>query len=284
MPPFATTFRARSRSLRLGDRTQVMGILNVTPDSFSDGGKHESAESAIARGLEMEAEGADWIDVGGESTRPGAAPVSVAEELRRVIPVIAALAGRKGVLISVDTQKAEVAQAAIEAGADVVNDVGAAQDRRALWRVLAETGAGYILMHMQGTPQTMQIQPRYADVNAEVESFFRERLALMERSGVAVEQTALDVGIGFGKTVEHNLRLLGGLGRLHALHRPLVVGASRKSFIGEVSGGEVSRRLPGSLAAAIAASAAGAAVVRVHDVAATVQALRVAEAIRVHSH
>lgn len=273
-------FRARGFQFQFPGRTLVMGILNVTPDSFADGGRYLDCAAAVAHGKRLVAEGADLIDVGGESTRPGAAPVSEAEELRRVLPVIERLVEAVPVPISIDTMKPGVARAALQAGASLVNDVGANRTDPAMWEVVAEFGAGYVLMHMQGTPQTMQLHPHYTDVVSEVDAFFGERLGRLAAAGVAPEQVVLDVGLGFGKTVEHNLQLLAGLGRFRHWNRPLLLGASRKSFIGHVAGGvAVGERLPGSLAVASWAVQAGVQVLRVHDVAATVQAVRVIEAI-----
>lgn len=265
--------------LPLGDvetvpyRPLVMGILNVTPDSFSDGGRYLGPERAIEHGLDMLAEGADVIDVGGESTRPGATPVDVETELSRVLPVVEALSPK--VRVSVDTTKARVARAALEAGATLVNDVSASLDG-----VVAGTGAGWVAMHMKGDPGSMQDSPRYEDVVAEVAEFLVEQA---ERAGEAgVEEVWIDPGIGFGKTDAHNLRLLGHLPELVGLGWPVVVGTSRKGFLGRLLAssdqvGEVSveDRLEGSLATAAWAMTCGAAMVRVHDVAATVQVAKV---------
>ena len=244
-----------------------MGVLNVTPDSFSDGGLWFDHQAAVAHGLELFAEGADVVDVGGESTRPGAAPVDEAEERRRVVPVVAALAphGR----VSVDTRKASVARAAVEAGATLVNDVSAS-----LWDVAAEAGAGFVAMHMRGTPQTMQADPRYDDVVVEVRDFLVDRAGRARAAGV--EEVWIDPGIGFGKTLEHNLLLLRHLGALVGTGYPVLVGTSRKAFLRRILGEErPTRVLEGSLAAAVLSMASGAAMVRVHDVAATVAAARV---------
>ena len=258
----------------------LMGILNVTPDSFSDGGRFLETEAAVDQALRLEAEGADLLDIGGESTRPGASPVSEAEELRRVLPVIERLAGRLRIPISIDTMKPGVAQVAVEHGAAVVNDVAASRMSPGMWEVVARSGAAYVAMHMQGQPQTMQAHPHYEDVVAEVDAFFQERLERLTGRGIERDQIILDVGLGFGKTVDHNLRLLAGLGRFKKWGRPLLLGASRKSFIAAVAGGVgVGERLPGSLAAACWAVQMGAQLVRVHDVAATRQALAVAAAI-----
>lgn len=276
-------WRARQFRFQFPSRTLVMGIVNVTPDSFADGGRYLDPAAAVAHAKRLVAEGADLIDVGGESTRPGAVPVSEAEELRRVLPVIERLAQVARVPISIDTMKPAVARAALEAGASVVNDVAANRTDPAMWEVVAEFGAGYVLMHMQGTPQTMQARPHYADVVSAVDAFFGDRLARLAAAGVAAEQVVLDVGLGFGKTVEHNLQLVASLARFHHWNRPLLLGASRKSFIGHVAGGApVAERLPGSLAVASWAVQAGVQVLRVHDVAATVQAVRLIEAILAH--
>lgn len=260
-------------------RTLVMGIVNVTPDSFADGGRYADPVRAIEHGLELAAQGADILDVGGESTRPGATPVSAEEERRRVVPVIAGLVRQCRVPVSVDTMKPEVAAEALAAGACIVNDVGANRSDPTMWRRVAEAGAGYVCMHMQGTPQTMQERPVYRDVVAEVGAFFEERLQRLAEAGVRPVQVVLDVGIGFGKTVAHNLQLLRALASFRRLGRPLLLGVSRKSFLGAITGAPVEARLPGSLACAAWAVCQGVAVLRVHDVAETVQAIRVMEAI-----
>jgi dihydropteroate synthase len=252
----------------VAERPLVMGILNVTPDSFSDGGRFFETDEAVAKGKRMIAEGADVIDVGGESTRPGAAPVEVDEELRRVVPVIEALAG--DVRVSVDTTKEPVAEAAIAAGASLINDVSAS-----LWPVAARRSVGWVAMHRQGTPATMQIDPRYDDVVAEVVDFLVERAGAAVDSGVP--EVWVDPGIGFGKTLQHNLELLAALSTVTATGYPVLVGASRKHFIGVLTAaGEepdpVEERLPGSLATATWAMQAGAGMVRVHEVGPTVQA------------
>jgi dihydropteroate synthase len=247
-----------------------MGVLNVTPDSFSDGGRYLDPELAVAHGLALVAEGADVVDVGGESTRPGAGPVDEAEERRRVVPVIEALA--PSVRVSVDTRSAAVAEAAVAAGATLVNDVSAS-----LWPVAAEVGAGWVAMHMRGEPVTMQEAPRYDDVVAEVGAFLQERAAQARAAGV--EEVWVDPGIGFGKTLEHNLALLRSLDRLVAGGVPVVVGASRKGSLGQLTGGApVDDRLEASVATAVWAVEQGAAMVRVHDVAPTVRALALLEA------
>jgi dihydropteroate synthase len=257
----------------------IMGIVNVTPDSFFDGGRYYDTDRAVAHGLELVAEGAEILDVGGESTRPNAAPVEEAEELRRVIPVIERLARRVSVPISIDTVKPGVASAAIRAGASIINDIAANRAEDQMWRVAAETSAGYVAMHMQGTPQTMQDNPLYQNVVAEVFDFFADRLQRMTQAGMRAEQIALDVGIGFGKTLEHNLQLLASLDQFNSWGRPLLVGASRKSFIGKLLGAEAAGRLPGGLACACWAVQAGVSIVRAHDVRATAQAVRMTEAL-----
>ena len=274
-------WRAGRHEFHFPRPTLVMGVLNVTPDSFSDGGKFFSLDAAIERAGQMIREGADLLDVGGESTRPGATPVSAEEEIRRVVPIIKQLAARLQVPISVDTQKPEVARAALLAGASIVNDIAANRTDDAMWRAVAEFRAGYVVMHMQGTPQTMQLNPAYADVVREVDAFFAERLARMEQFGVRREQVVLDPGIGFGKTLEHNLQLLGALPRFIARDRPVLLGVSRKAFLGKLTGTEnPADRLPAALACAALAVRDGVQLLRVHDVRETVQAARVAEAIR----
>jgi len=274
-------WRARQFEFWFPRPTLVMGIVNVTPDSFSDGGKFFQADAAVSHALALVAEGADILDIGGESTRPGAATVSEAEELRRVLPVIERLVPQVKIPLSIDTQKPVVARAALRAGASIVNDIAASRTEPAMWEAVAEFRAGYVAMHMQGTPQTMQANPAYTDVVRVVEEFFTERLKSLEAAGVSTEQVVLDIGLGFGKTVEHNLKLLAELSRFTLLRRPLLVGASRKSFLGKISGADTPDRLPAALACAVCATLNGAHVIRTHDVAATVQALRMNEAIRI---
>ncbi|MBI1842492.1 MAG: dihydropteroate synthase [Verrucomicrobia bacterium] len=260
-----------------------MGVLNVTPDSFSDGGQFSSLEAAVDHALKMIAEGADFVDVGGESTRPGAAPVEENEEIRRVIPVIRGITAQARVPISVDTLKPTVAAAALDAGASVVNDVGAGRDDDGLWRCVASRGAGYVAMHMRGTPATMQSAPQYADVVGEIDAFFGERLDRIGACGLSREQVILDPGLGFGKTQEHSLKLLANLKRFRHWDRPLLLGLSRKSFVGAVTGVSApSERVWGSVAGAVWGCLNGAQIIRAHDVAATRQALRMAEAIVEH--
>ncbi|HEX2027567.1 MAG TPA: dihydropteroate synthase [Nitriliruptorales bacterium] len=264
-------------------RTVVMGILNVTPDSFSDGGRfYDPADHpglAVEHGRWLATAGADLVDVGGESSRPGAMPVPEDEELRRVLPVVEALAG-EGIQISIDTTKAAVARAATEAGATVVNDVSAGAIDGLMLPTVAQLGVGYVLMHMRGTPRTMQRDPAYADVVGEVFDFLGEGLERCADSGVDLERVIIDPGIGFGKTVEHNLMLLRRLREFTSLGRPVLVGTSRKSFLGRVTGGlSELERMEASVASAAVAVAHGAAMVRVHDVTETVRAVQVARAI-----
>ncbi len=282
----------------------VMGVVNVTPDSFSDGGKFYSPAKAVAHALELVAQGAEILDIGGESTRPGAKPVSEVEELRRVIPVIKKLAARVKISLSIDTMKPTVARAALDAGASIVNDVAAAMraDRRsaavpaaagkdgsaadedtrapdAMWQIVSEFRAGYICMHAQGSPRTMQKNPVYLNVVREVGQFFRERLEKLNACGISSDQVVFDPGIGFGKTLEHNLQLLANLRRFTKLKRPLLLGVSRKSFIGKLLGTNLNERLPASLACATLAVADGVQIIRAHDVAETIQAVRLAEVL-----
>jgi len=275
-------WRACDRSWEFPRPTLVMGVVNVTPDSFSDGGKFQSTDQAVEHALRLAEEGADILDIGGESTHPGAPPVDESEELSRVISIIEKLAGQTQAALSIDTQKPTVAQAAVKAGAVIINDIAANREDEAMWQLVAETGAGYVAMHMLGTPQTMQEAPQYGNVVNDVEAFFISRMTRWNDWGMALEQVVLDPGIGFGKTVEHNLALLAALERFTKMQRPLLVGASRKSFIGHVTNTEVNDRLPGSLACACRAAQAGAGVVRVHDVKETVQALHTWEAIMKH--
>jgi dihydropteroate synthase len=293
-------FRARQFEFRFPRPALIMGVVNVTPDSFSDGGEFLDADRAVAHALHLVEQGAELLDIGGESTRPGATPVSEAEELLRVLPVINQLAGSTPVPLSIDTMKPAVARAALAAGASIVNDVAANRADDAMGRVVAESGAGYIAMHMQGQPPTMQANPVYIDVVRAVEDFFRERMQKLNAGGVEADQVVFDVGIGFGKSLEHNLQLLAALRSFTQLERPLLLGVSRKSFIGQliprkaagpssglaadsprrgVTARAAAERLPGSLAGACLAVAQGVQIIRTHDVAETVQAVRVAEAI-----
>ena len=258
----------------------VMGVLNVTPDSFSDGGLFVHPEAALRQGAAMAADGAAIVDVGGESTRPGSDPVSIDQETARVVPVVEALHGSISAHISVDTSKAEVARRALAAGAAIVNDVTALRGDPTMAEVVAEAGCPVCLMHMLGEPRTMQEDPRYDDVVGEVLRFLEERLAFALAAGVREEQVLLDPGIGFGKTLEHNLLLLRHLERFVALGRPVVLGTSRKRFLGAILDAEPQERLFGTVATTVMGAQAGAAVFRVHDVRPNVEALRVAEAVR----
>ncbi|HXF32760.1 MAG TPA: dihydropteroate synthase [Solirubrobacterales bacterium] len=255
-----------------------MGVVNVTPDSFSDGGLYLDPAAAITHGRELAADGAAILDVGGESTRPGADQVAVEEELRRAVPVVAGLA-EVGVEISVDTSKAPVAAAALDVGATIVNDVTALRGDPEMAGLVAERGAGVVLMHMAGDPRTMQVNPEYGDVVTEVRDFLAARLTAAVAAGIDESRIWLDPGIGFGKTAEHNFELLRGLDRLVALGRPILVGTSRKSFLGRADGSEPDDRLGGTIATSILAAAAGASVLRVHDVSEMSQALTMASAV-----
>ena len=277
----AAVILTRHGAVDIARRTAIMGVLNVTPDSFYDGGRRTSAEQAIADGIAMAASGADIIDVGGESTRPGAAEVPESEELKRVVPVIRGLRKEISLPISIDTFKSSVAQAALDAGADIVNDISALRFDAAMISLVAREKVPVILMHMQGTPRTMQADPRYDDVVREVRDFLAAQIYEAMDGGIAADAIIIDPGIGFGKTIEHNLDLLRGLPMLAALGQPLLVGVSRKAFIGRILnliGPE--QRLEGSLAAAVAAVLAGANLLRVHDVGETCRAARIADAIR----
>ena len=294
-------WRCRERTFDLGARSLVMGIVNLTPDSFSDGGRYLAPDAAIAHGRRLIAEGADLVDLGAESTRPGAAPVPAEEQIRRLLPALEALAA-DGACVSVDTASAAVARRALAAGAAVVNDVSALGDPE-MPRVVADAGAGLVLMHMRGTPRTMQQDPRYEDAAREVAEWLGTRLAGAGRAGIAAERVALDPGIGFGKTPRHNFELLARLEELAALARPVVVGVSRKSFLGKQEGEGAAaagaggdqggaaaaapltdlppdQRLEGGLAATAVAVFLGARIVRTHDVAATVPAVRIADRLR----
>jgi dihydropteroate synthase len=277
----------RERIWRVGERVfnvsrqgLIMGVLNVTPDSFSDGGNFFAAEKAIEQGVRMAAEGADIIDIGGESTRPGAEPVAAGEELRRVIPVIEKLRAKIDVPVSIDTSKAEVARAAIHAGASIVNDITGGCGDEGMLPLIAETKSAFIIMHMQGTPRTMQNRPQYEDVVSEVADFFRQQYARAIGYDIDPMAIAFDPGIGFGKTLEHNLELLAQLERLRVHDRPMVVGVSRKSFLAKlIDSPEIEDRLAPAVALTSVLRARGADVFRVHDVKENVSALRVTEAI-----
>lgn len=257
----------------------VMGVLNVTPDSFSDGGRFSEREAALSRARQMAAEGAAIVDVGGQSTRPGAVTIGVEEELARVVPVVEALCAELALPVSVDTSRPEVMRAALAAGASMINDVAALRAPGAL-EAVAASSAAVCLMHMQGEPQTMQAAPRYDDVVAEVREFLERRVREAEAAGIARARMVVDPGFGFGKLLEHNLRLLAGLMRLAPAGVPVLVGLSRKSMIGQLTGRPVSERLAGSVALAALAVERGASIVRTHDVAATLDAVRIAAALR----
>lgn len=268
----------RDKTLDLGE-PRVMGILNVTPDSFSDGGRFVSLDAAVQQALDMQEAGAAIVDVGGESTRPGAAPVSLDQELERVIPVIESISAELAVPVSIDTSKPEVMRAAVDAGAAMINDVNALQAESAL-KTARQCDVPVCLMHMQGLPRTMQQSPEYNDVVLDVADFLRRRVAACEAAGIPLQRLILDPGFGFGKTLEHNLQLLARLEMLQSLQLPLLVGISRKSMIGTLTGRDPLERVYGSVAAAVIAAERGASIIRVHDVAATVDALRVVEAVK----
>mgnify|MGYP001436745693 CR=1 FL=1 len=282
-------WRVRGRDLNLSERTLVMGVLNVTPDSFSDGGQFRSMEDAVAAGERLAADGADIVDVGGESTRPGRPEtVNAEEEVARVIPVITELRRRlpEGVLISVDTYKSEVARQALEAGADIINDIYALRRSPEIADLVARHQAGLILMHMQGDPETMQQAPRYRNVLVEIRDFLRERLEFAKGRGVAEESVVVDPGIGFGKTIDHNVEILAGLEYLRLMQRPICIGASRKGFLGKLIAGPFAEPVPvdqreeATVAAHCVAVLQGAAIVRTHNPLAASRSLAVVDAIR----
>jgi dihydropteroate synthase len=276
----ANSWQLRDRVLPVGRVPLVMGIVNVTPDSFSDGGHHATTEAAVAYAMTLIAEGADLLDIGGESSRPGAVPVPVEEELRRVIPVVQAVAARTTIPLSIDTYKAKVAQESLAAGASIVNDITALRGDPLMPCTVQQAKAGIVLMHMQGTPATMQKGPAYGDVVADVASFFEERLRRCGDVGIAAEQVVLDPGIGFGKTDEHNRQLLARMQEFQGLQRPLLLGVSRKGFLGRMLGRSVGQRLAASIAVVCHAMMRQVVqIVRVHDVAATRDALKVIEAL-----
>jgi dihydropteroate synthase len=284
LAPFASAdssyVETRHGKIDFSRRTAIMGIINVTPDSFYDGGQRLKASRAIADGVAMVEAGAEILDVGGESTRPGARPVSQDEEVARVLPVVSGLRREVQVPISIDTYKSGVARRSLDSGADIVNDISALRFDPAMVSLVADAKIPIVLMHMQGKPQTMQTEPRYNDVVREVRDFLAAQLYEAMDGGIAAERIILDPGIGFGKTLEHNLQLLRGLPVLAALGQPLLVGVSRKAFIGKILDVDPDQRLEGSLAAAVAAVLAGASILRVHDVAETRRAARIADAIR----
>ncbi len=273
-------WRTSRRAFDLAQRGVIMGVINVTPDSFSDGGAFGEAETAVAHGLRLADEGAEILDIGGESTRPGSQAVPLEEELRRVIPVIEKLAERTSAALSIDTSKAEVARAAMQAGAEIINDVTALRGDEAMTAVAGETGAGVVLMHMRGTPRTMQKDPHYADVVREVADFLRERLAAARSAGIDADRLAVDPGIGFGKTVEHNLQLIAALGEFTGLGCPVVLGVSRKSFLAAAAGcAEIADRDAPTVALTSLGCELGARIFRVHAVRPNAEALRMTEAI-----
>ena len=286
MKPYSLSWDGHT--LELGRRTCIMGIVNVTPDSFSDGGRYLSSEAAVARGEQLAAAGADILDIGGESTRPFADPVSIDEEIRRVVPVISALSGRVGVPISIDTRKAAVARAALAAGASIINDITALKGDPEMGRLAADAGVPVVLMHMQGTPETMQVTPTYADLLGEIKTFLGEAITAAEHWGVRRSRIIIDPGIGFGKTVAHNLCLLNHIDQLGALDVPVLIGSSRKAFIRKLLGESQAKAIaPDSPAAAIGTQASvsaailrGAHIVRVHDVARTRTTARIIDAIK----
>ena len=268
------------RTMNLSRKTHIMGILNVTPDSFSDGGQYDDRERALGRAMEMEEEGADIIDIGGESTRPGATPLSTDEEMKRVVPVIRAVKRSCSVPLSIDTTRAEVAKAALDEGASIVNDISGFGFDRAMPELVAERRVPVILMHIRGTPQTMQDNPEYTDLFGDILSYFSRRIDLAGKDGVGEEQIIIDPGIGFGKTVEHNYSILKHLRRFSILKRPIMVGPSRKSFIGKILDLPPSERLEGTAAAVTAAILNGAHIVRVHDVREMVRIARICDVLK----
>ncbi len=272
-------FQARGQNHILGARTWIMGVLNVTPDSFFDGGHFEDKNKAVDHALKLEADGAEMIDVGGESTRPGSDPVPVEVEMNRVIPVIEAMRKRTSCLISVDTTKARVAEAALEAGADIINDISSARHDIRMFELAHRFKAGLILMHMKGEPGNMQDKPSYENVLAEVKVFLKERLDMAVAYGIPKERIIIDPGLGFGKRLEDNLRLINNLTTFRELNRPVLVGPSRKSFIGKILDLPPEERLEGTIASAVLCLVRGAAILRVHDVKAVKRAVLVAEAI-----
>lgn len=262
------------------ERTLIMGILNITPDSFSDGGRYLSPDDAVDHGKRLAAEGADILDLGAESTRPGAEPVSAAEQIRRLKPVVQELVRHVPVPLSIDTTQAEVAREMLDLGADIINDISGLQFDPELAPVVAERDCPVVIMHIAGTPRDMQENPQYTDVIGEIRQYFTDRIAFARQAGIREHQIILDPGIGFGKTVEHNYRIVGALDEFISLGYPLLVGASRKSFIGKTLDLPVGERLEGSLAAAVLAAWGGARILRVHDVQATVRAVRLTDTIR----
>ena len=280
LAPEERTLATRHGALEFFRRTLIMGIINVTPDSFSDGGERYDAVKAIADGVAMVKSGAHILDIGGESSRPGATPVSEDEELARVLPVVRGLREETDAPISIDTYKSNVARAALNAGADIVNDISALRFDPAMAAMIAAEKVPVVLMHMQGTPRTMQREPKYDDVVREVRDFLAAQLYTAMDAGIAQGMIVIDPGIGFGKTLQHNLQLLRGLPMIAALGQPVLVGTSRKAFIGRILNAEPLDRVEGSLATAVASVLAGANIIRAHDVAETTKAVKIADAIR----
>lgn len=276
--------QVRDKSFLLGPKTWIMGVINITPDSFSDGGIFFDKERAVERCMELMTEGADIIDIGGESTRPGSDPVSADEEIRRVVPVISELRKKSEILISVDTSKAEVAREALDVGADIINDISSFRFDAEMPDLAAQKNAGICLMHMKGMPKTMQDSPCYDDVLGEVKSFLKERIEFAEARGIKAERIIIDPGIGFGKRFEDNLTLINNLAFFEALNRPILIGASRKSFIGQILNLPPEERLEGTIAAAVLSIVRGASILRVHDISAVRRAVLVAEAILTEDH
>lgn len=282
--PSAFHLRGPGLDLVFGPRTLLMGILNITPDSFSDGGLHFKPDEAFRRAEALAEEGADLLDVGGESSRPGADPVSVEEEIRRVVPVIERLSKRLPIPISIDTVKAEVARRSLAAGARIINDISALRFDPEMAPLAAREGVPVVLMHMQGSPKSMQVRPVYSDVIREIGDFFESRMQGAEQAGISRDRIILDPGIGFGKTPEHNLEILSRLDELAAIGVPLLIGPSRKSFIGHVLGLPVEKRLEGTAAAVAVGVLKGASIVRVHDVEAMARVVRMVDAIKQGRH
>jgi dihydropteroate synthase len=273
-------WKIAGRTVDLSRHGMIMGVLNVTPDSFSDGGEHFSTDKAVAHALRMAGEGAHIIDVGGESTRPGAEAISAEEETNRVLPVIEKLRGQTNVFVSIDTAKADVASAALDAGASIVNDVTGGRGDVEMMSLIGRRGAAFIIMHMQGTPRTMQIAPHYIDVVSEVADFFRQQYARALECGIDAMAIAFDPGIGFGKTLEHNLELLKNVARLRLNDRPIVIGVSRKAFLGKLIGSaNMADRLAPTVAVTALLRSSGADIFRVHDVKENLAGLRMAERV-----
>ncbi len=272
-------FEPRGKRCIIGPRTWIMGVLNVTPDSFYDGGKYFPPQKAVERGIELANQGVDILDIGGESSRPGAERIPEEEELRRVLPVLEALRPRVSCLISIDTMRASVAEGAIKAGADIINDISALRADPEMVEVAVQSGAGVILMHMKGTPKTMQLNPVYEDVVKEIYDFLQERMEWAQKKGLLPEKIIVDPGVGFGKRLEDNLRLINELSAFLSLGRPILIGVSRKSFIGQLLNLPPEERLEGTIASAVISLIRGAAILRVHDALAVKRAVAVTEAI-----